>query len=474
MRGRRSLWAAVLLLSGFVTVAGCKIVGDDYVAPVLPEGLSWSSAIGGLSPDDLDPATLATWWRELRDPLLAEVVERAIEANPSIRRARSQLRQARAERQIAATEGAPTLSLGSAASKSDTAAGRNELYSASLDASWELDLFGGIARGVEAADAEVEAADEARRDVMVSVVAEVALNYVEVRTLQQRLALAEENLRLQLEAQRIVAAQQAEGAASELELGQAIANVESTRAQIPALRQGLQRAKNRLAVLLGQNPGSLDSQLGQLVAPPLPPARIAVGVPSQALRRRPDVRRSERLLAAATARVGVAIADLYPKLQLGGSIGLESLSVGDLFDSASKIWSFGPRAQWTFFDGGRVRASIEISSAAQEQALINYEESVLVALEDVENAIVAFTQEWLRQDSLQKAADQSARVEEIARAQYESGETDFLNVLDAQRARLSLGDQLAQSRGTIVGNVVRLYKALGGGWSPEAADERDD
>lgn len=450
--------------------AACGTVGEDYVEPEFEsaEMTEWNGRLDGvLTAGDLDPEVLASWWTTLGDPELDALVARAATANLDLRTAGAQLRAARAQRGIGEAAQGPVAGARAGASTTEVDAGSSELYSAGLDASWELDLFGGIERGIEAAQADLEAAEEARRDVLVSVLAEVALNYVELRTLQRRIELVETNLGLQEEGLVIVRAKYDAGAVTRLDLDRTIASLEGVRALVPSLRQQEDQVKNRLAVLLGQTPGALEEELRDYRPLALPGLEVAVGVPAEVLRRRPDVRRSERQLAAETARVGVAIADLYPKLSLTGTVGLESGATSSLFESAARLFTLGSRLQWNLFDRGRTRQQIEIQNARQEEALIGYERSILLALEDVQNAVTAFTQEQIRHRSLVTAEESATRAAALAQSRYASGDTDYLAVIDADRARLAAQDDLALSEGTILADLVRLYKALGGGWTPE-------
>jgi multidrug efflux system outer membrane protein len=324
---------------------------------------------------------------------------------------------------------------------------------------------------VEAAEADLGAKQEDLHDVLVSLLAEVAVNYLDVRTFQVRLAVAEANLEAQSETYQLAQWRYEAGLSDELTVQQARYNLENTRSQIPTLRTGLEEAMNRIAVLLGEQPGKLHAELEKREPIPVTPLNVAVGVPADLLRRRPDVRQAERQLAAQTARIGVATADLYPKFTLSGSIGLEALSLNNL---SSGIWTLsgGPRISWAIFKAGAIRQNIEVQSALQEQYLIAYETAVLSALEEVENALVAYAEEQQRRQSLSEATQAAQKAVELAQHKYQAGLTDFSNVLDAQRSLLSFQDQLAQSDGTVTSNLVRLYKALGGGWTSMAPDEK--
>jgi len=464
------MWLCVAL--GVVTLAGCRM-GPDYVRPDTPVPEVWSSDLTrGLTSETMDPNVLASWWTTLGDPVLSRLIELAVEGNLDISTARSRVRQARAQRQIVQGGLLPGFNAGVSATSSrvdrrngfDTS---GQVYSASLDAGWELDLFGGVRRSVEAATANLESVEAGLSDVLVSLLAETALNYVDVRTYQSRLASAEASLKVQEDTYQLVLWRLEAGLGDELAAQQARYNLENTRSQIPGLRTGLQQAKNRLAVLLGRTPGALNAELETPAPVPVPSREIAVGVPAEVVRRRPDVRQAERELAAQTARVGAAVCDLYPQLRLNGSVGIETLSLRE--PAASRTWtaSGGPRLSWAIFDP-TVRPNIEVQSALQEQALIQYRAVILSSLEEVENAMIAYVQEQQRRENLRAAADAAQAAAELAQFEYQAGLRDFSDVLDAERSLLSFQDQLRQSEGVVVANVIRLYKALGGGWTSMA------
>jgi multidrug efflux system outer membrane protein len=452
-----------------VMLAGCA-VGPDYVRPETSLSSTWHSPLeDGLQAGPLDPQTLASWWTTLDDPVLSGLIERAVAGNLDLQTARSRVRESRARRNIARGGLLPAFNASGSAtsSRTDTNAGldtHGELYSASLDAGWELDVFGGVRRSIEAATADLEGTEENLHDVLVSLLAETALNYVEVRTFQARLAAAEASLQTQDETYQLTLWRAQAGLGDELAVQQARSNLENTRSQIPSLHTGLQEAMNRIAVLLGEQPGRLHEILEQSAPIPTPPAEVAVGVPADVIRNRPDVRRAERDLAAQTARVGVATADLYPRLSLNGSIGVETLSLRE--PGAARTWttSGGPRISWAVFDP-TIRPSIEVQSELQEQALIGYESAVLGALEEVENAVMAYAREQQRRNNLRRATEAAQAAADLARYKYQGGLADFTTVLDAERSLLSFQDQLNQSEGTVTSDLIRLYKALGGGWT---------
>jgi NodT family efflux transporter outer membrane factor (OMF) lipoprotein len=260
------------------------------------------------------------------------------------------------------------------------------------------------------------------------------------------------------------------GLSDELAVQQARYNLASTRAQLPTLRTGMEASLNRLAVLTGREPGAIHELLKQPAPIPAPPVEVMIGVPAETLRQRPDLRRAEQQLAAATARIGMAVSDLYPKFQLSGSIGLESVDSADILGTASRSWRFGPSFYWPLFDGGKIRRNIEVRSALQEQALIQYRSVVLAALEEVENALTAYVEEQRRRQALAEGAQAAKVAAGLAQDKYQNGLQDFSTVLDAQRSLLSFEDQLAQSQGAVSSDLVRLYKALGGGWQSLAAE----
>jgi NodT family efflux transporter outer membrane factor (OMF) lipoprotein len=401
-------------------------------------------------------------------------MERAVAGNRDLKTAQAKLREARARRGLAAADLYPAIDASASATRSrverkSSADTVSSLYSAGFDASWELDIFGGVRRSIEAADADIDAAGENLNDVLVSLLAEAALSYLDVRTYQARLAAARASLAAQEETATLVRWRHEAGLEDALALQQSVYTLESSRSQMPTLEVGLEEAKNRLAILLGEPPGALHQALAEHKAIPVAPVETAVGTPADILRQRPDIRKAERALAAQTARIGVAEAEYYPKLTLSGTIGLEALSLKNVSDAGYLSLGFGPRLSWRIFEAGAVRRNVEIQSALQEQALIAYEAAVYSALEEVENAQIAYAREHQRRRSLILAADAAAAAAKLAEQKYQAGLADFSQVLDAQRSLFSYQDQLAQSEGAVASDLVRLYKVLGGGWTPMAA-----
>jgi multidrug efflux system outer membrane protein len=470
-------YRSILIILSACVWAGCATVGPDYKAPETTVPDQWHTQLeGGLLQGTPPAQTLSRWWSVFNDPVLSDLIEQAIDANLDLKQARARIKEARAARGVSRADQFPSLTASASGSRSrgseNTGSGQEgEIYDAGFDAAWELDLFGGIRRSVEAAQADLEASRESLHDTLVSLLAEVARNYVEVRTLQSRLAVAQANLSSQQETYDITRSKFEAGLSSELPLQQALYNLSSTRATIPTLRTSLEAAKNRLAVLVGRCPGQVHAQLAEQRPVPVTPTTAAAGIPADVLRRRPDIRQAERQLAAQTARIGVAVAEKYPRIQLTGTIGLQALATGDLFTAQSRTWQYGPGISWPIFKGGAIRSNIVVQTAKAEQALYTYRATVLSALEEVENNLSAYAEEQIRRTSLIAAKAAAQRAADLARDQYKAGLGDFSSVLEAQRSQLSFEDQLAQSEGAVTTNLISLYKSLGGGWTADDSSQ---
>lgn len=457
-----------------LVIAACTSVGPDYAEPESAVPASWQAELdAGLVPGAVE---LAGWWRRFEDPLLDELVAEAARGGLDLREALARIDEARALRGVAAGARLPTLDARAAFERrgesENTPFGQfvpdTDQYSVGFDAGWEVDLWGRVRRAVEAADADLAATVEGARDAAVTVTAEVALSYVELRAFQRRLAIARSNVTLQEQTLELVRARYDAGLVGESDVAQARTNVETTRSLVPALEIGLRAAQNRLAVLLGRAPGTLPAALAAEGAIPVPPVSVAVGVPAELLRRRADVRRAERALAAETARIGVAEGDRYPRLTLSGTLGLAAEHGADLFQHDSSVFAFGPSLRWSLFDGGRLKNRVAAQEARTEQALVRWERAVLTALEESENAMTSFVREQTRRGSLLEAASQARLAVDLARTQYTEGLSDFQAVLVNERSLAVLEDTLAASEAAIASHLIRLYKALGGGWDEEA------
>ena len=424
---------------------------------------------------------IVRWWSVFRDPTLDSLIEHAVRSNLDLRLARARIREARAQRAVIASDRLPSVDVsgsytrlrssenasGAQTANTSGSGGGQDLFLTGFDAGWELDIFGGIRRSIEAADASVAASVENRRDVLVTLLAEVARNYLEVRGNQKRISIALANIEIQRKTLDLTRGRFEAGLGSKLEIAQAEAQLTTTESQIPALETSMKQAIHRLSVLLGQRPTALTSELSEKAVIPSAPPEVPVGLPSDLLRRRPDVRQAEWELAAATARIGVATADLFPRFSLTGSFGRRSANAGDFLDSGSRFWAVGPAIRWPIFDAGRIRANIQVQDARQEQALVVYENTVLQALEEVENALVAYSKEHSVRRSLVRAVDANSRALEISTELFSKGLVDFLNVLQAQGALSLSQDLLVQSDQRISTSLVSLFKALGGGWEIE-------
>lgn len=467
-------------------------VGPDYKVPATKLPAAWSEAPSqGVTIAKFD---IVRWWETFNDPLLNSLIDRAVRSNHDVRIAEARLREARASRDVTAAGLWPSINSsgtytrshdssntlknesdtnaqtqgqaqsGTSASATIRTPAHKDLFQAGFDAAWELDIFGGVRRSVEAADASIGAAQESHRDVIVSLLAEVALNYAELCGVQRQISITQNNLRSQQDTLDLTKDRYTVGLTNEIDVLRSQALVSSTQSQIPTLESQAKRSIHRLGILLGNDPGALISELSQDHPLPQVPTEVPVELPSDLLRRRPDIRTAERQLAAATAGIGVAVADMFPKFSLTGSLGRQAEDSSLLSHGTSKFWNFGPTIQWPVFEGGRIRANIKVQNARQEQALALYEKTILIALEDVENSLVDYAQEQIRRSSLASAVESNLSSVTLSRELYTQGLTDFLNVLDAERSLYVSQNQLVVSEQTVVTNLIALYKALGGGW----------
>lgn len=459
---------ALALLCG--SLAGCMTVGPDYVAstPVVPT--QWHNVALAPVAQAGDAETLGNWWRQFGDATLDGLVEQALKNSPDLQTAQAKLRESRARLGIADAGRYPTVTASTSARRNESSGNgsSSESYHAGFDASWEIDLFGGQRRSVEAATATVEASVESLRDARVSLIAEVANNYLGLRTLQARLTVARSSLASLGDTGQLTTWRAKAGLVSELDALQAASNTEQTRARIPALESSIETTLNKIAVLIGAPRAKLVSLEAAQVDVPDAPAAQAVGIPADTLRQRADVRAAERFLAVQTAKIGVAEADLYPSLKLSGSIGLDALTAGSLFKSQAANNSLLGALTAPIFNAGSIRRNIDIQNALQEQALLAYTKSVNQALADVEAALVALSKARERLVSLNKAVEVSRQAEQVAQHRYAAGLIDFLSLLDTQRSLLSLEDQRLSAEGDRATAFVQLYKALGGGWQAES------
>ncbi|MCG8549856.1 MAG: efflux transporter outer membrane subunit [Desulfobacterales bacterium] len=460
-----------------LVLTGCAAVGPDYQPPAMEMPAAWQ---GTDDPALLPRAQLVQkWWSLFHDPLLDRLIQTATQSNRDLLAAIARMEEARANLGSTRGEYYPQVEANGSAIWQETSdnglsTGVEEtLHGVGASAGWEVDLFGRIRRSVEAAAADYQASAEDRTDVLISLYANVALTYLDVRTFQARLTAARSNIDSQKSVLALTRSRFRNGLATDLNVAQAQRILASTEAEVPPLNIGLSQSINALAVLLGQTPGSLSSELAVPLEIPLPPEKVTVGVPANLLRQRPDVRRAERRLAAQTARIGVLKADLYPSFSLTGAFGFESIDAGTLFDTDSRIASFGPSLRWQIFSGGRIRQQIKAQDARTRQALFGYEQSVLNALREVENALVAYVEDRTRLAAINRSVTAARRSVKLATELYKQGLVDFQQVLDAQRDQFNFENQFAAAKGNSAANFVRLYAALGGGWDPTPAPKPD-
>jgi NodT family efflux transporter outer membrane factor (OMF) lipoprotein len=453
-------------------MAGCT-VGPNYQRPPANPPTGWASPLSGGETNV--PSADAQWWKSFHDPELDSLIVRAAESNLNLRAAWARVLEARAQRGIAAAGFWPTIDANASYTKNRYSSTglipfppgtplEAGLYQAGFDSTWELDIFGGTRRSVEAANAEIAAAEFGRRNLLLTVYGEVARNYIQARAFQRRLVVLRENIKAQEEILNLTRDLFAQGLATDLDVQQESALLATSQSEEPGLDTGFRSSAYSVAILLGRPPGALLEEFSAHAPIPAAPPQVPVGLPSDLIQRRPDIQQAERQLATATAQIGVATADLFPQFSLTGQAGLESIYASDWFSAGSRYWTAGPMVQWRIFDAGRIRANIRLQNARQEESLANYEQTVLAAFEDVENALTAYAHEQLRRESLSQAVKANKQAEELAEQLYRNGLADFLRVLESQRSLYESQDNLIQSDQTVSANLIALYKALGGGW----------
>ena len=500
--GRRS---RVAILAIAAAVAGCA-VGPDYKRPdvVMPTTFS-ATQPASTQPDAtaVAPIDLTRWWETFNDAKLNGLISDAVASNFDVQIAQARVRQARA--QLDATIGAifPTVDASAAYSRSKSSenafagvstgnantggsgtgtgtatgggsassslsnfssGGATDLYQGGFDAGWEIDVFGGKRRAIEGAQRTLEASIDGRRNALVTLLSEVARNYILLRGYQYQLATVDKNVASQADSLQLQEQKLAAGISTDLTVAQAQALLASTRAQRPPLQTSIEQTIHRIGILLGREPTAVTEQLTTQEPLPVGPPSIPPGLPSDLLRRRPDVRQAERQLAAATSSIGVATAELFPKFSLNGSVGLSSARFSNWGDSNSLFWSVGPGVSWRIFDAGALLSNVRFEQAAADEALLTYRQTVYQAISDVEDAIVAYDHEQARTKALQQSVDANRRAVDLARQLNDAGVVDFLNVLTAQQSLYESENQLAMSQQTVSTNLVAVYKALGGGW----------
>jgi len=506
LRYRLSLWraGAAALLAG---MAGCTM-GPNFARPATWwNPASWTAnrtvprqaTISEPVAEPIDPQ----WWKLFKDAKLTDLESRVATANLDVRVATVRLAESRATSEVARSDQFPTvngnasytreqeskqgvLSLMGSSSTATQANGLGgtqeatpntaifapfDLYQSGFDASWEADFWGRVRRNVEAADAQVEASQEARRDTLLTSLAELARDYIQLRGVQRKLAITERNLDTARESLKLTKDRAAGGLTTDLDVANAAAQVATTASQVPALQAQQRQLINAIALLLGRAPNALEAELSTPEAiPPVPP-RVPIGLPAELARRRPDIRRAEAQLHSATADVGVAVADFYPRVTLSGSFAIQATQFKNMGSWDANTYGIGPSLTLPIFQGGRLRRMLELRKAEQQEAAFAYQRTVLGALHDVDNALTTYEAEQQRRVQLEDAVEQNRRALDLARSRYTQGVADFLSVLDAERSLLAAEQQLTDSITTVSTNLVQLYKALGGGWESDYPEQ---
>ena len=468
----------LIILSLCLFQFGCGTLGPDFEKPETPTVDDWFAGNPSIS---RETAELSEWWKVFNDPVLDKLVEESYQQNLSLQITGLRIIEARAQLGIAIGNQYPqTQIVGGSATRdrvsesspnfNPTADNPFSNYQLGFDASWELDFWGRFQRGIESADASLNATVADYDDALVSLAAEVARVYVTIRTLETQLTLSRENIALQRNSLRIAQVRYDNGATTELDVQQAKTSLGDTQARVPALTLSLYQAMNGLSILIGKPPGELELYSADAIGIPAAPAQIAAGIPADLLRRRPDVRKAEFQAASQSALIGVAKADLYPSFSLFGSIGIQSSDIGDndagdLFDSDSLTYSVGPVFSWNIFNYGRIHNNVRVQDVRYQQSLVNYRDTVLRAYQETEDAMIAFAQSQTETSFREQSAIAAARATELANIQYREGAVDFQRVIDTERSLVAQQEQWTRARGDIALNLIAMYKALGGGWA---------
>jgi NodT family efflux transporter outer membrane factor (OMF) lipoprotein len=472
-----------------VLLPGCFAAGPDYEPPKIPVPQQWSETTADLSQTGHGNNTQTDkWWKSFNDPLLDNLINDAIASNLDFKLALERVKDARALRSATIAAGLPSLGAKSNVSRrfnnSSSSASQSggtgsaiggvgvgnqliNIFQLGFDAQWELDFFGGIQRAVEAADATVEMEVENSRDVLVTLLGDVARNYIELRANQRLVAITGNSIRAQQDTLALTQIRQQAGLANMLEVTQAQAQMATTQAQLPNHELAVKQSIHALSVLLGKEPGALAVRLEQQGVIPAVVANTTTNLPSELLQRRPDIRRAERRLAFANASVGIATAELYPKINLAAFIGLQNMHITD-FTPVGKSWSAASSLTMPIFNWGKLNANIDSKKAQFGQAFLVYQSAVLSAFREVEDALIAYSKEQERRKALEQAVVANQLAVQLADERYQKGLSAFPDVLESQKALYQAQSLLVASESALSSNLVALYKALGGGWQTEA------
>ncbi len=493
-----SCYAAISMFMIFI-ISGCSF-SPNYIAPDMELPENWEqeaekSAVIRKAPAKTKPVAkvshedtgltkgknLTNWWKLLGDPVLDKLIDRAGNTNLDVKEAYYRIEESRARKHYSQGDFFPSIDAAGSYSrdrqsengvlkKTHTKAEDSDNYIAGFDSSWEIDVFGRIRHSVRSAQASLEASGEYYNDIMVSLYAEVASAYVDLRTLQARIKYADQNIVLQKETLQLTQARFKSELVPKLDIEQANLNLATTEAAVSLLKKAQTETLNRLAILLGVFPKDLVAELSKPMPIPDVSSRIPDLLPVDIIRQRPDIRLAERNLAAQMEQIGVAKSQLYPKFQLVGSFYFNTLKITDFNDMSSRQYSFGSRADWNIFEGGKTINNIRIEKAKAQRLWANYRKTIINGVSDVENSMAFYADEKERFGALQRAADSSEKSVELAKTLYKSELTDFQNVLDMQRTLFNVQDNLAESKGQIIQEWIRIYKAFGGGWSQEMTE----
>jgi NodT family efflux transporter outer membrane factor (OMF) lipoprotein len=465
---------AILIL---LIVTGCK-VGPNYQSPENTVGDEWMKTEADEPFSDESPQT--AWWKVFEDPLLEKYIDAAVLCNKEILRAEAAICGARALREVSASKLFPQINGDLSAFKANLSKNLIDevpiprslsLFNALFDASWEIDLFGKIRRTVELADAHVGSTIEERNDLLVTTLAEIARNYMELRSFQKRSELTKRNIELLEQASTIVRAQFNIGTANLLDLNRIDAELDSARSSLPDTHAQIYRNIYALSILTGEMPDALVDELLPIQPLPRPPEQIAIGLRSDLLRRRPDVRRAERQLAAATAGVGVAVASFYPSISLLGAVGLESLQeIKKLFRGSSRTWAYGGNFNLPIFQGGKLVGTLKAAEAECCMAGYQYQNTVLTALQDAEGSLVTYSNDLISSEQMRESANRINQVANLTTSRFDAGVVSLFTLLESEREAVMADLNLLEKDTTALIDLVSLYKALGGGWQCEAPD----
>ncbi len=452
----------------FLVLWGCATVGPDYKKPEVKIPSKWSIVEKGLF--SYNTKDLESWWNYFNDPKLSTIIQQTIEKNIEIKKSLARIEEAKAQLSYVAGGRFPSIDIEGSVERTRQSESVNPKaspvtsYGSFFSSFWEIDLFGRIRRSIEAASADLQVTEEDFYFLTLSLCAESAKNYFLLWAYQNQLRATLKNIESQREILEIVKARFEAGLSSELDVLQAEETLALWEAKIPPLRSSIEKLKYNLALLMGSYMEEVKDLLAEPIEVSIPEKLFPIGIPSDLLRRRPDIRSAERKLAGETARIGVAMADLYPTLSLAGTIGIESIGAGDFAKISSLFYGFGSTLKWSIFDAGRIRSKIKIADARVEQALEDYKLSVLKAINEVETSLVEYGENLNKVKALEKSIEASSKVLETSLDLYKSGLTSFKNVLDAQRNLFDQENQLAQAKGDLLVSLVNIYKALGGSW----------